>query len=82
MPQKKRRPNPIHLSMGDAIASVAADLTVTARLYDWTRNEKLMLAAMLPEIRRTIRTISPDQLAKLVAGPTVNISVKGKVLRT
>ena len=84
-PPKRKDPRAlpeIGSPMGDTIAALAASLTVTSRLASWTRDEILMLAAMLPAIRRTIRTISPDQLAKLVSGPTVNISVKGKVLRT
>lgn len=67
--------------MGDAIAALAASLTVTSRLYDWTRDEILLLAAMLPEIRRIIKTLPAGELAKLVGGPAVNIKVKGEILK-
>ena len=78
---KKRKDPRAVPSMGEWLACLNASLDVSSRLYDWTRDEILLLAAMLPEIRRIIKTIPAGELAKLVGGPTVNIKVKGEILK-
>lgn len=77
--KKGKRPNPALPE--NWLTRLASDLMVTAQLVSWTRDEKLLLAAMLPSIRQIIKTVKPEQLAKLVGGPEVNIKVTGKVLQ-
>lgn len=79
-PRKFKRPNPAAtLPMGEAMRDMSANLMVLAALDDWTRDERLLLAALLPKLRATFKQIAPDQLAGLVQGPQITVDVTAKV---
>ncbi|MBF6570514.1 MAG: hypothetical protein IVW54_16730 [Candidatus Binataceae bacterium] len=76
---KKKRINPaVSPAYAEALQSLSGDMLVLARLADWTRDEKLILAAMLPDVRKMLRKVPAATLARMTAGPDVKVTVTGQ----
>lgn len=77
-PTTKKRPNPAAApGFAEELRSMAGDMLVLARIHDWTKEEKIILAAMLPDVLKIIRKVPADQLARMTAGPAVTVNVTG-----
>lgn len=79
-PTTKKRPNPIDKSVSsfaESLQSLSGDMLVLARIANWTRDEKIILAAMLPDVRKIIQKVPPAKLAEMTAGPRVSVNVTG-----
>ncbi len=80
--RKKKRLNPLgsERAFKEMLGNYGVDLMVNSALGTWSKDEKLLLIAMLPGIRDCIvKQIPKAKLAEMVGGPEVKVNVKADV---